>query len=103
MTMVRTSSCDSGAGGEIDGASLTLMTSPGRRVSSSAISSGNVLISAAWLLCRVNWFIWAVRSGVLRCKAAKDSFYEANLSSKLLLRQASLRMGASRIAVIPNK
>lgn len=39
---------------------------------------------------------------MLRRKAAKDSFYEANLDSKVLLGQAPRRMGASRIAVIPN-
>ena len=43
-----------------------------------------------------------VRSSLLRRKAAKDSFYEANLDSKVLLRQAPRRMGASRTAVIPN-
>lgn len=99
MTMVRTSSDDSGAR---VGASLTLMTSPGRRVSSSAMSSGNVWMSADWLLCRANWFISGVSDVVLRRKAAKDSFYEANVDSKVLLRQAPRRMGASRTAVIPN-
>jgi hypothetical protein len=39
----------------------------------------------------------------MRGNAAKDSFYEANLDSKVLLRQAPRRMGASRTAVIPNK
>ncbi|MEY9289955.1 hypothetical protein ABH979_003029 [Bradyrhizobium ottawaense] len=56
MTMVRTSSCDSGTGGAIDGASSTLMTSLGSRDSSSAISSGKVWMSAE-LLCRSNLFI----------------------------------------------
>ena len=56
MTMVRTSSELSGTGGAIDGASSTLMTSLGRRDSSSAISSGNVWVSAE-SLCRSNLFI----------------------------------------------
>src|SRR4051812_31424525 len=56
MTMVRTSSCDSGAGGASDGASSTLKTSDGRRDNSSAMSSGNVWMSAE-VLCRSNLFI----------------------------------------------
>src|SRR3954464_10904609 len=56
MTMVRTSSCDSGAGGASEGASSTLKTSLGRRDNSSAMSSGNVWVSAE-LLCRSNLFI----------------------------------------------
>ncbi|MGY4607744.1 hypothetical protein ACVW16_006156 [Bradyrhizobium sp. USDA 4474] len=99
MTMVRTSSDDSVGGGEL----RTLVTSAGRRVSSSAISSGNVWMSADWLLCRVNWFISGrVRWSVLRRKAAKESAYDGNLDSKVLLGQAPRRMGASRTAVIPN-
>jgi hypothetical protein len=47
-------------------------------------------------------FISGVSDVVLRRKAAKDSFYKANVDSKVLLRQAPRRMGASRTAVIPN-
>jgi hypothetical protein len=56
ITMVRTSSEVSGTGGAMDGASSTLMTSLGRRDSSSAMSSGNAWMSAE-LLCRSNLFI----------------------------------------------
>jgi hypothetical protein len=59
-------------------------------------------MSAGWLLCRANWFISGVSDVLLRRKAAKDSFYEANLDSKVLLGQAPRRMGASRTAALPN-
>src|SRR3954447_3499646 len=95
-TMVRTSSGDNGTGGAREGASLTLITSPGRRDNSSAMSSGNVWVSAG-SPCRSNLFISGVSDVVVqRRNAAKDSFY-AVLSKQ----QSSSRAGTPAHGCIP--
>src|SRR3954449_6576884 len=95
-TMVRTSSGDNGTGGAREGASLTLITSPGRRDNSSAMSSGNVWVSAG-SPCRSNLFISGVSDVVVqRRNAAKDSFYAV-----LSRQQSSSQAGTAAHGCIP--
>ncbi len=95
MTMVRTSSCDSGTGGAMDGASSTLMTSLRKR--GTALRRYRRATSG----CRQKHalpfeLVHLDRTACSGATPRKISFYAAQCRQQSLPGQAPRRMGASR-------